>query len=48
MTGGWRSGRERKLHACPAGADAAVAGAWDRIAAQGAAERDPRGGAGGL
>src|SRR5215208_1921859 len=25
MTGGWRSGRERKFHACPAGADAAVA-----------------------
>src|SRR5215211_1765991 len=25
MTGGWRSGRERKCHVCPAGADAAVA-----------------------
>src|ERR671920_1972093 len=25
MTGGWRSGRERKFHICPAGADAAVA-----------------------
>ena len=25
MTGGWRSGRERKFHACPAGADAAFA-----------------------
>src|SRR5215207_372170 len=24
MTGGWRSGRERKFHVCPAGADAAV------------------------
>src|SRR5919112_1991515 len=25
MAGGWRSGRERKFHACPAGADAAFA-----------------------